>query len=123
MEGFAPTKQFLPVVLSVRLLDKDILLKNVTVSRTDSLNDVKGNIQRRLAENGNPLDDWGKNAIFILRAYVKISFFSSFFSSFSLCPLSPFSSPFPFPFPFPLPFPFPFPFPFSLPFLSARMQK
>lgn len=68
MEGFAPTKQFLPVVVSVRLVDKDILLKNVTISRTDSLNDVKANIQRRLAENGNPLDDWGKNAIFILRA-------------------------------------------------------
>ena|SRR3990167_6681536 len=111
MEGFAPTKQFLPVVLSVRLLDKDILLKNVTVSRTDSLNDVKGNIQRRLAENGNPLDDWGKNAIFILRAYVSLSPPPFFLLSLSLCPLS--LSPFPFPFSFSFPFSSPFPFPFS----------
>merc|ERR1712000_723747 len=40
----------------------------VPISRTDSLLDVKGIIQRKLAEEGNPINEWGKSNMCTIRS-------------------------------------------------------
>merc|ERR1712137_1331694 len=67
LEGFAPAKEYLPVVITVRILGKDLSFPNVSGSRTDSVNDLKKTIERRLAETGNPVSGWGKNCVFVVK--------------------------------------------------------
>lgn len=67
LEGFAPAKEFLPVVISISVLGKEVSIPNVSISRTDSVEELKKVIERRLAENGNPVHSWTKNCAFILK--------------------------------------------------------
>mmetsp|Transcript_133774 Transcript_133774/g.198926 ORF Transcript_133774/g.198926 Transcript_133774/m.198926 type:complete len:413 (+) Transcript_133774:32-1270(+) len=67
LEGFAPAKEFLPVVITIRVLGKDATIPNVSISRTDCIKDLKVVIERRLAETGNPVESWGKNCAFVLK--------------------------------------------------------
>jgi hypothetical protein len=73
MEEFAPAKQYLPTVVNIRIPEKEIYLRNVSISRTDSTVDIKNIIQRRLAEDGNPIYNWGKT-VFSIRSCVQIVF-------------------------------------------------
>lgn len=67
LEGFAPAKEYLPVVINIKVLGKDTLIPNVSISRTDSVEEIKKVIERRLAETGNPVHSWTKNCTFILK--------------------------------------------------------
>lgn len=71
MMDFAPAKEFLPVVIAVEILPKGTLLRNVSVSRTDSLEDIRPTIERRLAEMGDPVSHWGAST-YTIAEYVKV---------------------------------------------------
>jgi len=66
MQNLVPAKEFLPVVISVIVQPKGTLLRNVTVSRTDALEDLRPVIERRLAELGDPISNWGASPVFSL---------------------------------------------------------
>ena len=70
MQNLVPAKEFLPVVISVIVQPKGTLLRNVTVSRTDALEDLRPVIERRLAELGDPISNWGASPVFSLSEYV-----------------------------------------------------
>lgn len=69
MEGFMPTREFLPVVVNVTFESREepLVVRNVKLSRTDSVKDLRVLVERRLAEMGNPIHSWGSDLLFILR--------------------------------------------------------
>jgi len=69
MEGFMPAREFLPVVVNVVLEGREepLVVRNVTLARTDSVVELRTKVDRRLAEMGNPVHSWGKDIIFVLR--------------------------------------------------------
>ena len=72
MLGFMPAREFLPVVVNVVFdgREEDLVVRNLSLARTDSVVEVKAKVERRLAEMGNPLSSWDEDAVFMLRLYV-----------------------------------------------------
>lgn len=71
MQGFAPVKEFLPVVITIKVKDSAVL-HNVSISRTDGLTEIQQVVERRLAEQGNPINSWGKTIKYTLVELVLI---------------------------------------------------
>lgn len=67
-----PTREFLPVVVNVTFESREepLVVRNVKLSRTDSVTDLRIQVERRLAEMGNPIHSWGSDLLFILRLCV-----------------------------------------------------
>jgi len=67
MSSFAPARSFLPITISIYIPSKDLRFKNITLKNTDSIQDVKELIKQLLAKHGDPLVEYTKNNIFVLK--------------------------------------------------------
>eukprot|EP01120_Amphizonella_sp_Union-15-10_P004310 TRINITY_DN1493_c0_g1_i4.p1 TRINITY_DN1493_c0_g1~~TRINITY_DN1493_c0_g1_i4.p1 ORF type:complete len:404 (+),score=63.82 TRINITY_DN1493_c0_g1_i4:75-1286(+) len=62
-----PAPTFLPVMLSVRILSRNIHIKNVQIKPTDTIEDLKEVIKKHFLSLGDPLVGFGKNISFTVK--------------------------------------------------------
>jgi hypothetical protein len=67
MSQTIPAPAFLPVTIDISIPAKDMKLKKIVIKPTDSGADIKSIIEKKLADSGNPLVQYSKENILVIR--------------------------------------------------------
>lgn len=67
MSSFAPAPQFLPVSVNIHVPSKNIKLKNVHISVTDTARDLKKYLMTKFEQQGDPIVEFTAQNIFVLQ--------------------------------------------------------